>query len=261
MTPKMLARLGLEGKVVLLTGGAGIYGRGLANDLAEAGATLVIASRNRDACEAVVEPLRAQGLQAHAEAYDQADPATITALAATMKEKWGRVDGLVNNTVSRPMQGPQGTIAQWEDSMKVNATGVYAMHRAFGDIMADQGSGSIVNIASIQGVVGPTLSLYEGTDMKGPPPDYFFHKAGMINLSRFFAAHLGPRNVRVNALIPGGFQSTEPEVFLKRYWDQTFLRRSAHEDDLGGAVIFLLSDASRYVTGTQLPVDGGYTAH
>ncbi len=261
MTPEMTSRLGLEGKVVLLTGGAGIYGRGLAHDLAAAGANVVIASRNRQACEAVVEALRAQGLQAAAESYDQANADSISILCGTILEKWGQIDGLVNNTVSRPMSGPHGSVDAWEESMKVNATGVFVMHRVFGQVMQARRGGSIVNISSIQGLVGPTLSLYAGTDMEGPPPDYFFHKAGMINLTRYFAAHLGPSGVRVNALVPGGFESEMTEDFVHRYSQQTYLQRLAHEDDLGGAVIFLLSDASRYITGTHLPVDGGYTAH
>lgn len=261
MTPEMRARLGLEGKIVLLTGGAGLYGRGLAQDLAEAGASLLLASRDREACEAVAEPLRARGLSAQAFSFDQADPSSIMRLREEIFGRWGVLDGLVNNTVSRPMKGPAGSVAEWEESMKVNATGVFVMHRVFGEAMKARGSGSIVNISSIQGVVGPTLGLYAGTDMAGPPPDYFFHKAGMINLTRYFAAHLGPSGVRVNALVPGGFQADEPEEFVRKYSEQTFLRRLARKDDLGGAVIFLLSDASRYVTGAMMPVDGGYIAH
>lgn len=261
MTREMKARLGLEGKVVLLTGGAGIYGRGLAADIAAAGALVLLASRNLAACREVAASLVGSGLGAEALPFDQSDPSSIQRLADQVMEKWGRLDGLVNNSVSRPMSGPQGTIDQWEESMKVNATGIFAMHKVFGRLMAARRQGSIVNISSIQGVVGPCLSLYAGTDMAGPPPDYFFHKAGMINLSRYFAAHLGGNNVRVNSVVPGGFQTGVPELFVERYAEQTYLRRMAHDDDLGGAVIFLLSDASRYVTGISLPVDGGYTAH
>lgn len=261
MTPEMLARLGLAGKVVLLTGGAGLYGRGLAHDLASAGATLIIASRHQGSCEEVAASLREENLQVFSAGYDQSAPASIEALCAKIVQKWGRIDGLVNNAVSRPMDGPDASLEAWEQSMQVNATGVFAMHRVFGRAMQAQAGGSIVNVSSIQGVVGPSLSLYAGTEMKGPPPDYFFHKAGMVNLSRYFAAHLGPFGVRVNALVPGGFQSDEPEEFVRRYSEQTFLKRPAHEDDLGGAVIFLLSDASRYITGASLAVDGGYTAH
>jgi NAD(P)-dependent dehydrogenase (short-subunit alcohol dehydrogenase family) len=261
MTPQMEFRLGLGGKIIVLTGGAGLYGRGVALDLASAGAHLVIASRHQPAGDEIVRSIRGQGLKADFIAYDQAETASIAALRDTILDRWGRIDGLVNNAVSRPMSGPQGPIEAFEESLKVNATGLFSMHRLFGETMQERGSGSIVNISSIQGLVGPTLSLYDELPMAGPPPDYFFHKAGMINLTRYFAAHLGPHGVRVNALAPGGFQANMPEEFVRRYASQTFLRRLAHEEDLGGAVIFLLSDASRYVTGALLAVDGGYTAH
>lgn len=261
MNPQMTARLGLDGKIVLLTGGAGLYGRGVAEDLAAAGANVILASRSRESCEAVAASLRARGFQAEAEYFDQADAASIRILYETILAKWKRVDGLVNNVVARPMKGPNGSVDEWKQSLEINATGLFLMHRIFGQSMCDAGAGSIVNISSIQGLVGPTLGLYAGTTMAGPPPDYFFHKAGMINLTRYFAAHFGPLGVRVNVLAPGGFQGGEPEEFVHRYAEQTFLRRMAHDDDLGGAVVFLLSEASRYITGALLPVDGGYTAH
>jgi NAD(P)-dependent dehydrogenase (short-subunit alcohol dehydrogenase family) len=92
------------------------------------------------------------------------------------------------------------------------------------------------------------------------PPDYFFHKGGMLNLTRFYAALYGPNNVRVNCVSPGGFFNNQPELFVKRYAEHTMLNRMADDEDLGGALVFLLSEASRYVTGVNLPVDGGYTA-
>ena len=144
--------------------------------------------------------------------------------------------------------------------MRVNATGVFLMTRVFGEAMCGQQSGSIVNVSSIQGTVGPSLELYEGTNMGDPPPDYFFHKAGMVNLTRYYAALYGRHGVRVNCVSPGGFFNHQPEPFLSRYCSRTFLNRMADSSDLGGPVLFLLSDAARYVTGANLPVDGGYTA-
>jgi len=144
--------------------------------------------------------------------------------------------------------------------MKTNATGLFCITRAFGDEMARRGAGSIVNIGSIQGMVGPDFSLYEGLNMN-TIPDYFSHKAGMVNLTRYFAAQYGPRGVRVNCLSPGGFYHSQHPAFVERYSQATFLRRMADTEDLGGPVIFLLSEAVRYVTGVNLPVDGGYTAH
>jgi NAD(P)-dependent dehydrogenase (short-subunit alcohol dehydrogenase family) len=133
------------------------------------------------------------------------------------------------------------------------------MTRTFGEHMAAHGRGSIINVGSIQGMVGPDFSLYEGLG-SGSPPDYFFHKGGLLQLTRFAAAKLGPRGVRVNAISPGGFYDGQDERFVKRYNARTFLGRMADESDLKGVIVFLASDASTYVTGANVPVDGGYTA-
>jgi NAD(P)-dependent dehydrogenase (short-subunit alcohol dehydrogenase family) len=250
----------LTGQVVVLTGGAGLYGRGLAAQLAAAGATLILASRNVKALGDVAAEERARGHVVHARELDQADESSILRLRDRVFEEFGRVDGLVNNAVARPMKSPDAPLADWEASMKTNATGLFAISRAFAESMAKQGRGSIVNIGSIQGMVGPDFSLYEGLGMDAIP-DYFFHKAGMVNLTKFFAARYGPQGVRVNCLSPGGFFSGQHPTFVERYRKATYLRRMADDKDLGGPVIFLLSDAARYVTGVNLPVDGGYTAH
>jgi NAD(P)-dependent dehydrogenase (short-subunit alcohol dehydrogenase family) len=158
------------------------------------------------------------------------------------------------------MKGANGSTVQFEESMRVNATGLMLMHRIFGSAMADAGRGSIVNIGSIQGMIGASYELYAGTTMGDMPPDYFFHKGGMLNLTRFYAALYGPKGVRVNCVSPGGFFNNQPELFVQRYAEHTMLNRMADDHDLGGALVFLLSEASRYVTGVNLPVDGGYTA-
>jgi len=250
----------LTGKTVVLTGGAGLYGRGLAAQIAAAGATLVLASRNLEALEKVAMEERDLGRLVHARSLDQGDESSILRLRDEVVKEFGRIDGLVNNAVARPMKSVDAPLADWEASMKTNATGLFAISRAFGEAMAAQSAGSIVNIGSIQGMVGPDYSLYEGLNMHAIP-DYFFHKAGMVNLTRFFAAQFGPRGVRVNCLSPGGFFSGQHPTFVERYSKATFLRRMAEDGDLGGPVIFLLSEAARYVTGVNLPVDGGYTAH
>jgi NAD(P)-dependent dehydrogenase (short-subunit alcohol dehydrogenase family) len=258
--PPAPAGFSLAGQIVLLTGGAGLYGRGLAAQLAEAGATLILASRNLPALEQVAAEERTLGRIVHARVLDQADESSILRLRDGVLQEFGRVNGLVNNAVARPMKSADAPLADWEASMKTNATGFFAISRAFGDAMAAQGRGSIVNIGSIQGMVGPDYSLYEGLNMHAIP-DYFFHKAGMVNLTKFFAARYGPQGVRVNCLSPGGFFSGQHPTFVERYKKATFLQRMADDRDLGGPVIFLLSEAARYVTGVNLPVDGGYTAH
>jgi NAD(P)-dependent dehydrogenase (short-subunit alcohol dehydrogenase family) len=125
--------------------------------------------------------------------------------------------------------------------------------------MAQSGGGSIINIGSIQGMVGPDLDLYKDVNID-PPPDYFFHKGGMVQLTRYAAARLGPHGVRVNTVSPGGFSNDQDERFVQRYNARTFLGRMANDDDLKGVIVFLASDASKYITGTNIPVDGGYTA-
>ncbi len=250
----------LDNQVVVLTGGAGLYGRGLARQIAAAGATLILASRNIAALQAVADEETAAGHRVHAFFLDQSDEKSVLTLRDKVLSGFGRIDGLVNNAVARPMKTPDAPLTDWEESMKTNATGLFAISRAIGDAMAKNGRGSIINIGSIQGMVGPDYALYEGLNMQALP-DYFFHKGGMVNLTRFFAAYYGPRGVRVNCLSPGGFLSGQPSEFIERYTRETFLRRMADDRDLGGPVIFLLSEASRYVTGTNLPVDGGYTAH
>lgn len=256
----MLKRFDLQNKVILLTGGNGLYGRGLTTDLAEAHATLIIASRNREASEAVAAEERQAGREVHAETLDQADESSVLALRERIEQRFGRLDGVVNNAVARPMIGLDATTAAWEESMRINATGLYLMHRHFGDFLRRQKSGSIVNIGSIQGMVGPSRRLYGETGVGFHAPDYFFHKGGMVNLTRYYASLLGPDGVRVNCLSPGGFLSGQPDEFVRRYSEQTFLGRMGNETDLGGSVVFLLSDASCYITGVNLPVDGGFTA-
>jgi len=143
--------------------------------------------------------------------------------------------------------------------MRVNGTGLILITRALGEIMAD--GGSIINIGSIMGLVGLEPLNYSGTDMDGWYPDYFFHKGGMANLTRFLASYYGPRGIRVNCVHPGGLQSSgHDEAFVKNYSERTCLGRLANDTDLMGIVVFLAADASVYVTGTNIPVDGGYTA-
>lgn len=249
----------LSGKVIIQSGGSGLLGRALVSGLAASGATLMVASRDAAKLETQAAAERAAGRQVFAEPVDIGSEASIHALRDRVLAAHGRIDGLVFNAVSRPMRKMDDDLAAWKASMDTNATGFFAMVRGIGDAIAKTGGGSIVNIASMMGMIGMNPWLYEGTAM-GAPPDYFFHKGGMINLTRYYAALFGPHSVRVNCLSPGGFFNNQPEPFLSRYKSRTFLGRMADDTDLGGPVIFLLSEAARYVTGTNLPVDGGYTA-
>ncbi|HOZ47722.1 MAG TPA: SDR family oxidoreductase [Candidatus Hydrogenedentes bacterium] len=250
----------LEGKVALVTGGAGLYGRQILQAVAEAGAETYVASRNLDALEVVAATHRAQGLKVTAMQYDQGEEPSIRALRDAILDRSGRVDVLVNNAVARPLQnGFQSDIAQFAESMRINATGLFAITRAFGDVMAAQRTGSIINIGSIMGVIGPDPTNYIGTSMHAWAPDYFFHKGGMINLTRFIASYYGGNGVRCNCLSLGGYETeAQAEVFKRNYANRTFLGRLANDTDVMGAVVFLASDASVYITGENIMVDGGY---
>jgi len=259
----ILDRFSLRGRVALMTGGAGLYGRQIVAALAEAGAETYIASRNLAALEEVAQAHRAKGENVTALQYDQADEGSILALRDEILKRSGQVDVLVNNAVLRPMKkGYSDDAARFAESMHVNATGLFIITRAFGDAMAERNKGgSIINIGSIQGMIGPDPTIYRGTEMSGFYPDYFFHKGGMINFTRFIASYYGDKGIRCNCLSPGGFLTPQmPEAFVRQYSDRTFLGRLADDTDLKGAIAFLASDASVYVTGANIPVDGGYTA-
>lgn len=255
-----LAIFSLKGKTAVVTGGSGLYGRQITVALAEAGAKVVIASRNKAKNEEYAESLRKQGYNVVSEVLDQGDEGSVNALADKL-EKEGGVDILVNNSVLRTMKDYHDNIEKFNESMRVNATGIFAMCRAFGDKMAKQGKGSIINIGSYMGLLGADDTLYKDVGFSGySAPDYFFHKGGMTNLTRFMASYYGPKGVRCNIIEPGGFFNNQDPIFVQRYNDRTFLKRMANDTDMKGAVVFLASDASAYITGAVIPVDGGYTA-
>lgn len=255
----VLDSFSLQGRVAVVTGSAGLFGRQLAAAVAEAGATTVLASRDQTKLKAQAGAMVASGLDAHAVEFDQSDERSVLAMRDHVIHHFGGIDVLVNNSVARPMKHWNDPAEAFAQSMSVNATGLFLVTRAVGDHMADRGRGSIVNIGSIQGVVGPDFTLYEELGWE-TPPDYFFHKGGLVQLTRFAAARLGPHGVRVNAVSPGGFYNNQDERFVKRYAARTFLGRLANESDLKGAVVFLASDASAYITGANLMIDGGYTS-
>ena len=257
-----LRSFSLEGRVVLQFGGSGLLGRALVTALADAGATLVVASRNPEVLAGDADALNAASRRVHLEKVNLLDEASIQSLIERVARDHGPLHGMVYNAVTRTMSGFGDSLEKWEESMRVNATGFFAATRACGDAMARQKRGSIVNISSQMGTIGPNYFLYEGTGMS-VAPDYFFHKGGMTNLTRYLAAHYGPNNVRVNAVSPGGiYNPAKPQApeFLQRYGKMTMLGRMADAREIGGAVVFLLSDASTYITGANLAIDGGYTA-
>jgi len=251
----------LNGKIALVTGGGGIYGVHIVRALAEAGAHVIVASRDTTKCEAFAQELRAESLRAEAVKLDLTCESSIRGLREKILGDHGQLDILVNNAVARSGGDLRHmSAAEWETVMKVNSTGLFLACQIFSEPMQEARSGSIVNIASIYGMVGPDFIIYEGTQLSNPV-NYAFAKGGMINLTRYLASFLAPFNVRVNCLSPGGFcnEDTPPE-FVSNYSLRTPLRRMAEADDIKGPVLFLASEASRYITGQNLPVDGGWTA-
>lgn len=250
----------LKGKTAVVTGGSGLYGRQMVEALASADAEVWTASRNLSANEEYAKKMRDKGLKVYAGVIDQSDEKSIKSFLESITKDGKKIDILVNNSVLRTMRSVDDDATKFDESMHVNATGIFMISRAFGDHMAQNGGGSIINIGSYMGILGPDDSLYKGTGMTGFVPDYFFHKGGMNNFTRFLASYYGPKNVRCNILNLGGFYNGQDERFVERYNERTFLKRMANETDIMGSVVFLASDASAYITGSAISVDGGYSA-
>ena len=257
----VLDKFALTGRVALVSGGAGpLFGSSISESLAEAGATVITASRSLERNEAFAERLKSQGHDAHAMQVDIAEPDSIRALQARVEERFGQLDVLVNSSVVSGVTGfEEQEVEHWQGSAQGNMVGLLAMCRAFVPGMAAKGRGSVINISSIYGVVANDPTLYEGTEMK-QPPDYTFVKAGMINFTRYLANFYGKRGVRANCICPGGYYDEQPGPFVENYNKRCPLGRMLDNEDLKGAVVFLASDASGYVTGTSLMVDGGWTS-
>jgi len=256
---KSLDLFRLDGQLALVTGGAGFYGTPISRALAQAGAKVIIASRSRERCEERATEFRQEGLDCVAEQFDMGDPGSITALCKRITSEHGTLDILVNNALLRsPTRYDEATPEQWAAALQANITGIHLCTSAFSAGMRKRGSGSIINIASIYGVVAPKFEIYEGLDFSSPP-DYPFHKGGLIAYTRYCASLFGPEGVRVNCLSPGGYYSGQADVFVDRYNARIPLGRMADDDDIAGPAVFLASQASRYITGANILVDGGLT--
>jgi len=250
----------LDGRVAIVTGAAGLYGRPISQALAAAGATVVLAARGVDAIEALAGDLNARGHSAIGHRLDQGDPRSVDVFCDDVLERLGRIDVLVNNAVHRSGRDFFSTRGEdFEATHPVNGTGLFRITQRCAGAMAEAGSGSIINISSIYGAVGPDFTIYSGTGMTNAP-SYAYDKGGMISFSRYLATCLGPQGIRSNCLVPGGLETDQDDRFIAAYCRRTPLRRMAEIDDIKGPVLFLASDASRYVTGVTLPVDGGWTA-
>jgi NAD(P)-dependent dehydrogenase (short-subunit alcohol dehydrogenase family) len=252
--------LSLKDKIILVTGGSGNYGTCIVEGLAEAEGTVITTSRTLAVAQKTADAFRERGLDVRAMQVDQGDPDSVQALKKQIVSTFGRLDVFVNNAVSRPMKGYNAPIEQFEQSMKVNATGMVDLMREMTDLLVQNGGGSVISISSMMGMYGPDLSNYEGTSMGDLPPDYFFHNAGLLNLSRYMTQMLAGKNVRFNCISPGGLFNNQPEAFLNNYCKKVPLRRMANKDDIKGLVVLLASDAGAYINGENILMDGGLNA-
>ena len=258
----VLDTFSLDGKVALVTGGAGLDGRQIVAALAEAGAKTFIAARGLDKLEAVAADERSHGRDVTALSLDLSSDESIEALHRTIIERAGRCDVLGNNAVTRSaLDGWAHDLDDFDRSLRVNASALFKITQLFGQTMRARKSGSVINIGSMMGMVGLEMANYAGTNMMpNPSPIYHYEKGGMISFTRWAASILGADNVRVNCVSPGGYFSNQPAPFVRAYSERTQLGRMANDTDLKGIIVFLASDASAYITGTNIPVDGGYTA-
>jgi NAD(P)-dependent dehydrogenase (short-subunit alcohol dehydrogenase family) len=247
----------LTGKVALITGGSRGIGRAIAVGFARAGAQIVVASRKQAAVDAVADEIRQQGGAALAVAAHVGDEQAIKSLVEQAVASFGRIDILVNNAATNPHFGPllEATPAQWDKIMQVNLRGVFLLCQQVVPIMRRQGGGSIINMASIEG-----LRPSKGLGV------YSVSKAGLILLTHALAQELGPDGIRVNALAPGLIRTDfsaalwqTPDV-AEAVTARTPLRRLGGPEDVVGAALFLASSASSYVSGAVITVDGGLTA-
>jgi NAD(P)-dependent dehydrogenase (short-subunit alcohol dehydrogenase family) len=265
--PKSLFRL--DGRVAFLSGAAGLLGRPMAKALASAGAHVVLNGRTREPLDAAAEELKNAGLSGSVACFDVTDESEVRRHLGVIGEQHGRLDVLINNASSgSPGTIESATARDFEQVYRVNVTAAFQLIQAAIPLLTAAGSrnaggGSVINIASMYGSVSPDPSIY-GTSGANSPPYYGPAKAGLIQLTRYAACHLAGQNIRVNCISPGPFPSAkylerDPE-FRGRLQAKNPVHRTGRPWELQGPLLFLASDASSYVTGINLAVDGGWTA-
>lgn len=261
----------LKGKTAIVTGACGLIGKKHCEALALAGANVVVADIDEKLAEQFAEKLGSQHMGI---GFDVCVEAGLIAAKDRILSRYGTIDVLVNNAAINDMfENPalaadqskfeNYPVAMFRKSLEVNVTGVFLCSQVFGSIMAAQKKGSIINIASTYGIVGPDQNIYKdknGFQQFYKSAAYPATKGAVINFTRFLAAYWGKDGVRVNTLSPGGVENAQDEFFVQNYSAKTPLGRMAKPTDYMGAVVFLASDASDYMTGANLVVDGGWTA-
>jgi NAD(P)-dependent dehydrogenase (short-subunit alcohol dehydrogenase family) len=271
VTPTPTDPFSLAGKTAVVTGALGLIGRHHCQALAEAGANVIAADLDGEACATFAATLPTPNLGL---GLDVTSEASLIALRDRALAEFGHLDVLVNNAAINDMfESPalaaeqsrfeSYPLAMWQRSLDVNVTGIFLCSQVLGTPMAEQGHGSIINVASTYGMVAPDQSLYLTPDGRQPfykSPAYPTTKGAVISFTKFLAAYWGPAGVRVNTLSPGGVENNQADYFVDNYARRTMLKRMAYPTDYRGAIVFLASDASAYMTGANLVVDGGWTA-
>lgn len=273
--PDLRARFSLEGRVAIVTGALGLLGKRHCVGLAQAGAHVVVVDLDGRACGRFAEVLEAEGHpRGLGVGVDVTEKGSVEALREAVLRSFGRIDVLVNNAaINDKFEDPISAaelskfehypLELWRRSLDANVTGTFLCCQVLGAEMSKARRGSIVNIASTYGIVAPDQSIYrdpEGVQSFHKSASYPTTKAAVLGLTRFLATYWGREGVRVNALSPGGVQNGQASWFVENYSTRTPLGRMSREDELVGAIVFLASDASSYVTGANVVVDGGWTA-
>jgi len=269
-------KFSLKGRVAVVTGGGGQLGFEFSRTLAEAGAAVVAADLNMELAGKTVRALTDNGYSAFACALDVTLPESTRELVAETVKQFGRLDILVNSAALDPKFDPEAAargiapgafenypLDQWNAALNVNLTGMFLVTQACVKQMIEQGKkGSIINICSTYGLNGPDQRIYikDGQRVAFKPVYYTVTKAGVMGFTKYLAAYYAGSQIRVNALTPGGVFNNHEEYFVKNYSARTILGRMAQKDEMNGALLFLASDASSYMTGNNVVVDGGWTA-
>ena len=260
----------LENKTAIVTGGAGFLGQTFALGLASSGATVIVADLDHDKAEGVASTINRSGGTAIALRWDVSVESDVVAAVEYARRKFGRIDVLLNNAASKGAnidrffdRFEDFKLDVWREINSVNIDGMFLMAREVGRLMVEQGGGSIIQTSSIYGIVAPDQRIYEGSEYNGRPINtpavYSMSKAAVIGLTKYLAGYWGEQGVRVNTLTPGGISSGHDSVFVNKYANRVPMGRMGNPEDLVGAVIFLASDESSYITGQNIIVDGGLT--
>ena len=247
----------LSGRVAIVTGGSRGIGKEMAEGLAEAGAKLMLCARRAEWLDKTVQEFADPGNKVISSICDVSKPESVQAVIEQTYRKWGRIDVLINNAGISWGEMPEDMpIEKWQHVIDVNLTGCFLFAQAAGRVMLEQKSGSIINIASISGITSSANGPYYAA--------YAASKAGLIGLNRELAASWGRRGIRVNAIAPGFFRSrlADPviDIYERSIQENNFIPRIGQEGELKGVAVFLASDASSYITGQTIVVDGGMTA-